>query len=284
MRAGMYPWMMRRALVWPIVLLACGPRPPEGSASDGASTDATGSTGAPTTGPMTTDAPTTTDPTTTGPTTAGPTSTTDPGTSTSTSTGTDTTTSTTDPLTGGTSSTGTTDVSTSGDTSGTSGGKLDLPEPPPDSAAGLILCTQDAPPGTALTGMTKQGPFEGDRAYFGYLKLDGELVSPTFMFLSPGAGTWELWEQIGGSGPIIHGIAFTDPFNAWLGDWAFDGEIKTNMGGDPIAIKVEITGFAGTWEMSDPSDPPRLLGNVTGEVAGPFDAVFCNNLNIIPPP
>ncbi|MFY0538395.1 hypothetical protein [Nannocystis pusilla] len=216
----------------------------------------------------------TTGPMTTEPASSGPMPSTDPGTSTSTST--------TEPLTGGPSSTVTTDITTSGDPAGTTGERLDLPPAPPD--ANLVGCTLDAPPGTAITGSTVLGPFEADRAYFGGLHADGDLVMPTFMFLSPGAlADVELWQQLGTTGEIIHGVALTQPFNAWVGDWTLDSDIITGNSVDPVASQLEITGFAGNWSVTDPSDPPRLLGTLTGDVAGTFDAVFCDHLNIILP-
>lgn len=274
---------MRSSLVGSLVLVACVTRPLEEGATEGTSTNETGlppatagTTGVSTTDPVTTGP--TSEPATTG---AGPT--TDPGTSTSTST-TGITTSTPEPLTGGMSSSVTTDVSTSGDPSGTSGDKLDLPQPPPDDAA-LVGCTFDAPPGTALAGFTVQGPFEGDRAYFGGQFFDGDLVMPTFMFLSTEAvADIELSQQLGTSGEILLGVALTQPFGAWIGDWTFDGLIIDNGVNGPVAVQLEITGFAGSWDVPDPDDPPRLVGALTGEVVGHFDAVFCNNLNIIPPP
>ncbi|WP_434422168.1 hypothetical protein [Nannocystis pusilla] len=272
---------MRRICGWSLVLVACGPRPLDDSATDDASTDASGSsvTSVSTTGAQTTNVsmtgPMTTGPMTTEPASSGPMPATDPGTS--------TTTTTTEPLTGGTSSTVTTDITTSGEPSGTTGDRLDLPPAPPD--ANLVGCTLDAPPGTAITGSTVLGPFEADRAYFGGQHADGDLVMPTFMFLSPGAlANVELWQQLGTTGEIIHGVALTQPFNAWVGGWTLDGDIITGNSVDPVAIQLEITGFAGNWSVADPSDPPRLLGALSGDVAGTFDAVFCDHLNIIPPP
>jgi hypothetical protein len=42
---------------------------------------------------------------------------------------------------------------------------------------------------------------------------------------------------------------------------------------------VTITQLAGSWDVPDPSDPPRLVGALEGPIAGPFDAVYCDKLS-----
>lgn len=35
------------------------------------------------------------------------------------------------------------------------------------------------------------------------------------------------------------------------------------------------------WDAADPSDPPRLVGEFSGDLSGPFDAVYRDKLDFI---
>lgn len=275
---------MRSVAYLPLVLLcACPDRPLGDSASGDPSTGTTGGTAtatSPSTVSDTTPGTTspTTGPATTGPVTTGPSTTTEPATTEPATS----TTGTTGPSTSSPSSTATSDVSTGSDPSGTTDIKLDLPrfmEPPP----GLVGCTLAAPPGTSIKGQTTLGQFTGNRAYFGALIDVGINVigSPNLMILSPGADPeTEFAEQNGFTGPIARDLIDTGLYDNWIGEWDFKGAVADKGMFASPAIKVTITQFAGNWDAPDPADPPRLVGTFAGDLSGPFDAVFCDKLNI----
>lgn len=260
--------------LWPILLFACTDRPIDDSASGDPSTGTTpGSASATTPSSASDTTPGTTSPTsgpaTTGPSTTGP-STTGPDTSTSASTS------------SGPSSTGTTDVSTGSDPSDTAGVKFDLPASQWPHPA-LVGCTLAAPPGTDIKGQTTLGPFAGDRAYFGVVVglNQGIIANPNLLILSPGADLQtELTEQQGSTGPIVLGWTDTEFFADWIGQWVFGGHVVHKGMFVAPSVDVTITEFAGNWDANDPADPPRLVGTFAGDLAGSFDAVFCDKLNI----
>ena len=43
---------------------------------------------------------------------------------------------------------------------------------------------------------------------------------------------------------------------------------------------VVIDELAGNWAAHDPADPPRLVGKLQGGTDGPFDAVYCDDLDV----
>lgn len=276
------------AHLWPILFLACVDRTLDDTAA-GASTGATGSATATTpssasdTTPGTTASPTT-GPSTTGPSTSGP-STSGPSTTGPVTTGPSTT--TTGPVTTGPSSTVTTEVSTTIDPSETTSDppdttgpmKLDMPnymEKPP----GLVGCTLAAPP-TAVKGKTPLGQFSADRAYFGAVDINGILIQPHLMLLSPGADPLtEFAEHSGNTGPIVEDWDFTDVYDLWLGPWETVSDVIAKNMFANVAVTITITELAGNWDAPDPNDPPRLLGSFAGDLSGPFEAIYCDKLDI----
>lgn len=159
--------------------------------------------------------------------------------------------------------------------------KLDLLEPRP----GLTGCSLDAPAGTALEGATDLGPFMAQRAYFGWSHFDNHRYEPQLLFVSPGADpAVEVLHSHGNTGAILYGNVSTDPFDGggWVGEWSgqldvFDqGQLSAAMGPQTVIIDA----LAGNWDEFDPADPPRLVGSIQGPISGPFDAVFCDELNV----
>ncbi|MCY1054122.1 hypothetical protein [Nannocystis sp. SCPEA4] len=259
-----------------LILTACTDRP-------------LGDTETDTTHPSTSDAPpgTTASPGTSGPapgTTASPGTTAVPTTSESTTAVPTTVEPTTDvpPLP-------TTATTTSGDDSAgttvepgttTTGVKFDMFVP---DGPGLHGCVLDAPPGTMVSGTSEIGPFTAQRAYFGWIGFGGAAFEPRILFVSPEADpAVEVEVTIGSTGAILHGSASTDPFNegGWIGTWGASLQIS-DKGQHVSATRpdsVVIEALAGNWDEFDPADPPRLLGKLQGAIAGPFDAVFCDEL------
>lgn len=178
-----------------------------------------------------------------------------------------------------TSTSETTDVGTTSEPPDpTTGAKPDLPrvmEKPP----GLVGCTLAAP-GTAFAGQTTLGPFTGDRAYFGGEIVDGELAVPTLMLLSPGAdAATELSNPQGATGPIITGTVFSMGYDAWIGAWQLSSLVLDGGQSGSVSVTVTIEQLAGDWDAADPADPPRLVGSLAGDLVGPFDAVYCDELD-----
>lgn len=164
--------------------------------------------------------------------------------------------------------------------------KIDLPAA--QWPAGLVGCDLDAPAGTMVTGDTELGPFTATRAYFGWWGFDDQ-EKPTILFVSPEADpAVEVEEKSGSSGAVYFGDIVTEPllFGGWVGDWAANLSVRANgMITFPRPLPaVDIVELAGTWDIADPADPPRLVGTVKGPIAGPFNAVFCDKLveNIFP--
>lgn len=275
-----------------LVPAACTDRPLDGSTESTSSSGSTGSPGStgstattasPTTGPITTSTGTTPG------TTTGSTGPVDTTTTSSTGPVDTTTTSTTDPIDTTTSATSSTTSTNDGTTApGTTSTTSGPPDPPPDRTPppGLVGCTVTAPPGTLVSGDTQFGPFVGDRAYFGILtaNVPGPL-SPSFLFLSKEADAATELDQLSGeSGAILFEHANTDPFNdgeGWIGTWPYFGQlIFQNQVDFPGGLTVTIESLAGNWDVPDPDDPPRVLGTLNGKISGPFDAVYCNKVDI----
>ena len=241
-----------------LLLLACTERPLGDSAtetSDDGSTSPTSS--GPGTGVGTTTTTTTTTSTTTAATSAGTTSTSGPGsTVTSTVTG--------DP---------------SGPDTATTLVPPDLP-PVDGQPSGLTGCNLAAPSGTAIKGESSLGVFEGDRAYFGVVWFGSELIEPRLLVLSPQAdAAAELMLPAGTTGPILNGEINTEAYTHWPGLWSFPALLVFQGQAASPSVNATIVAFAGNWDAPDPNDPPRLVGSLSGDLAGPFDAVYCNTLD-----
>ncbi len=63
----------------------------------------------------------------------------------------------------------------------------------------------------------------------------------------------------------------------WLGAHALDG---TSPDDTPFATILTIDSYSGDWISEDPVDPPRLFGNFSGDLVGPFEPVHCAALDI----
>ena len=249
-----------------LVLLAaaCGPAEPDTheSPTSSSSTDtAPGSSSDATT--TTTTAPTTgvPDPTTT---------TDEPDTSTTTTTTAST-------------STGSTTGDSSDETS-TTGAEVWLNKP-----AGLTGCPLAAAGDADVQGTSGLGPFTGTRALFGFHSFSPDVNDAHVRVWIVGATAdlaqtvQEIEEQLlAQTGPA----AFLD-FEGNLGDAQWLGQLPLYgaaiAGGemDLVDGTLEFTAHAGSWDLADPDDPPRLLGAVTGDLAGPFDAVYCDDLTML---
>ncbi|MCY1069904.1 hypothetical protein OV090_34500 [Nannocystis sp. RBIL2] len=161
--------------------------------------------------------------------------------------------------------------------------KFDVFEPGPTS--GLFGCTLEAPAGTMVSGTSTIGPFAAQRAWFGFSGFGEEPFMPVLMFVSPAADpASELQDKNGSSGPIFWGDVFSDPFRegGWIGTWPVSASVFAQgmLGEVARPDAVVIDELAGNWAEHDPADPPRLVGSLQGGIAGPFDAVFCDKLNV----
>jgi hypothetical protein len=154
---------------------------------------------------------------------------------------------------------------------------------------GLMGCSLDALPGTMISGTSELGPFMAPRAYFGWIGFGSDPFQPLLLFVSPEADpAVEVQQTNGSTGAILYGDVSTDPFaeGGWVGEWPahFDLFDQGQLGSPTRPDSVVIDALAGNWTEFDPADPPRLVGSLQGAIAGPFDAVFCDQLNefIIP--
>ncbi|MDC0666984.1 hypothetical protein [Nannocystis radixulma] len=237
--------------------------PPGTTASPGTTGPGPGTTAS----PGTTAVPTTSEPTTAAPTTVEPTTDAPPLPTTATTTS-------------GDDSAGTTVEPGTTIEPGTTGVKFDMFVP---DGPGLHGCVLDAPPGTMVSGTSELGPFAAQRAYFGWIGFSGDPFQPLILFVSPEADPAVEVELTNGStGAILHGFVGTDPFDegGWIGTWGTSLEIfdKGQLVSATRPDAVVIEALAGNWDEFDPADPPRLLGKLQGAIAGPFDAVFCDEL------
>jgi hypothetical protein len=252
---------LRPLVILPLVLFACTDRPlgdTDGSTAGPSTGDSPPATGSTTSAPGTATTPTTTA------TPPPPTATSDdPGGTTAVDPGT------------------TTAIDPGGTTTFDPQPKLDFFLPGPTH--GLAGCTLDAPAGTMVGGSSTLGPFEAQRAYFGYTGFGEEPHTPVLLFVSPAADpALELDLQNGGSGPILFGYVHSDPFleGGWIGTWPVSANVYAapDVGELARPDAVVIDGQEGNWSSFDPADPPRLVGSLQGGIAGPFDAVFCDKL------
>ncbi|PCC67808.1 hypothetical protein SAMN02745121_02444 [Nannocystis exedens] len=259
----------RSPFILPLVLFACTDRPlgdTDGSTAGPSTSDSPPATGTNTDAPGTATVPTTGTPQPTTATTVDPSATTaiDP----SATTAIDPSDTTLDP--GGT-------------TTFDPQPKLDFFLPGPNH--GLSGCTLEAPAGTMVSGSSSLGPFAAQRAWFGYVGFDEEPFTPVLMFVSPAADpATELQDKNGSSGPILFADVSTDPFleGSWVGTWPMSANVFAQgmLGELARPDAVVIDDLAGNWSSFDPADPPRLVGSLQGGIAGPFDAVFCDKLNV----
>ncbi|WP_434420270.1 hypothetical protein [Nannocystis pusilla] len=65
--------------------------------------------------------------------------------------------------------------------------------------------------------------------------------------------------------------------DGWIGEHVREGELSGSN--TPIDVTMTIDGFSGDWMSADPVDPPRLLGTLSGDLVGPFEAVHCAALD-----
>lgn len=135
-------------------------------------------------------------------------------------------------------------------------------------------------PYSKIRGPSPDGAEDFDFAMFGYTTYfpgEGESYSgPQLRFFKDGVDYsmphLNVWE-----------LAFAEP-KAWLGEYMT--KVHRDPGDAPGSTEsydaiVEICSFAGNWQAYDPSDPPRLLGQIRAQGSGyqgTFDAVFCDGL------
>jgi hypothetical protein len=62
--------------------------------------------------------------------------------------------------------------------------------------------------------------------------------------------------------------------------------VAHSVSGDTADVEATlvIDGLAGSWDIDDPSDPPRVLGNFESGATGAFEAVYCASLSLCSDP
>ena len=156
-------------------------------------------------------------------------------------------------------------------------------------------CPPIPPPNTSVVGETPLGPFNGTRAYFSFVDFDnqiGWLILEVFddsADLAKNLAEAEQFTQFS-TGPGFHAEPsqqFTDQNPFWQG---FDDNVwvVVRAGGveSGLSVSVDITGIAGSWDVLDPDNPPRLLGTIGPgldrfKLEGPFNAVFCEHFGVL---
>ncbi len=149
---------------------------------------------------------------------------------------------------------------------------------------GLSGCPVEWTGGSAVAGMTDFGPFNGQTAFFGWQGVGNTEHSALRLFVYDASVDLEAakndpFSQV----PFaLHFETFWDQ-SVWINKGNMNGLFTRDDQTDEYPAILEISGTAGNWQQSDPSDPPRLLGTISPKspddlqvVAGPFDAVFCD--------
>ena len=270
-------------LVFVVGLMACGPILTEGATTEdsaGASEPiTTGSTGAglsttrPTTGAMTDGTSTGAEETTRG--SSSGTNSGAPGT-------TEMSTSEGSTSEGSTSEASTSDASTSEASTSDGGWWLNKP-------AGLTGCPLTTPAGTDVQGKTELGAFAGTRAYFGFYSFgdDVEQASVRVWVLDEAADAALTLQEIETKFIAQTGPALFADFQGnladtqWLGSEPLYGAVVEDQVKAFLEGELWFTAHAGSWDVADAADPPRIVGTLTGAVGGPFDAVYCDTLTSV---
>lgn len=136
--------------------------------------------------------------------------------------------------------------------------------------------------GSSVVGAPTFGPFVGSTAFFAWEGMGDTSWSALRLFFLDASVDVEAAKQ---PWPDEHFVLrFNTPWD--YADWQSTGELvgyyAREWATQDVSALVEITGRAGNWEVSDPNDPPRLLGWIYGvdddpsAPHGPFDAAFCD--------
>jgi hypothetical protein len=170
--------------------------------------------------------------------------------------------------------------------------KLDLPDQPAQVPAGIVNgCTKQGPESVGVKGTSPLGPFFSQRAYFGYVLINGEPGSLRLLFLDETADLDLAFAELEqNSGEIITGPAlevqpsqqFSEQFPFWSGQ-DMEAALVVRKNGEQVVVMGPITvvGGTGNWDVPTPNDPPRVQGTIEpgGDgFTGGFDAVFCDLL------
>jgi hypothetical protein len=62
--------------------------------------------------------------------------------------------------------------------------------------------------------------------------------------------------------------------------------VAHSVSGDTAYVEATlvIDGLAGSWNIDDPGDPPRVLGHFESGASGAFEAVSCASLTLCSDP
>lgn len=141
--------------------------------------------------------------------------------------------------------------------------------------------------GSAVSGQSAGGAFDGATAFFGWEGPGGTWAALQLVLVDAGADI-EVAKAAGLSGTepgtpkVLIDSGREYPY--WVSTSTVDALMVHP--GDVSAVgpvKLEISGRLGRWDVSDPDDPPRLVGalstsdpNAPVQLNGSFDAVFCD--------
>lgn len=149
-------------------------------------------------------------------------------------------------------------------------------------------CPQTWSGGSAVAGMSEGGPFNGTTAFFGWRGSNIGFTQLALVILDAtsdieAAKQDGIWEN--GVGGRPKAILYTDSYYNWIGESSSLAVLYDGGGGmSEGTVELAVNGRLGNWHMSDPADPPRLVGtiktadpNAPVVLDGPFQAAFCED-------
>lgn len=141
--------------------------------------------------------------------------------------------------------------------------------------------------GSAVTAEGPGGPLAGATAFFGW---NWYSYYPDLHLVVVDAGADVdvakqdgIWHESEASAPKLR-VETSIEYPEWFGEHSVDARlIQPGSPALEVPVHFTVSGRLGDWTMSDPADPPRLVGEFTSDdpnaatiVQGPFDAVFCD--------
>lgn len=143
--------------------------------------------------------------------------------------------------------------------------------------------------GTAVVGAGAIGAIDAQTAFFGWVGFGSEDWADLVLVMfdgavDTGAATMQWYDPMYTPAVVMETQFAYD----WVGS---SGVVTTQMFvGDQFGtfeVVATVTGIAGSWDVVDPDDPPRVLGEIQRlnpndpiGLEGKFDAAYCEHFNV----
>ncbi|HEY0138076.1 MAG TPA: hypothetical protein VGB85_28515 [Nannocystis sp.] len=142
--------------------------------------------------------------------------------------------------------------------------------------------------GSAVVASGKAGALDGTTAFFGYRSFGNDrwltlVVLDTAADIATAIDDGTYYTSDAGAPKLV--FETQRLYDDWIGVSTEYAELSQPGGSQTsFQVQVTVTGRLGNWLMTDPTDPPRLIGefatidpNAATSVQGSFDAAFCED-------